>query len=112
MAISKQFLSGSTNGRGILIAASASAGTTLHTAHATSKDEVHIYFSNDNSIEEIVQIEFGGTTDPNDVMQIKVPPNETVLGLPGICISNSLVVKAYSTTANKVSAFGFVNRIS
>jgi len=111
MSISKQFLSGSTNGRPIAVAATSSAGTTLHTAHATDKDEVHILLSNINVIEETVIIELGGTST-SDKQAFKVPPGETIMAIPGLPLSGSLVVKAYSTTANMVNASGFVNRIT
>ena len=113
-SITKEFLSGSTNGRPIKIAATATAGTTLHTAPAgtTSKDEVTVYFANTDTVERSVTVEFGGVTAPDDHMRFLVPPGESILGIPGIPINNTLVVKAFAAAANVVTAWGYVNRIS
>ena len=110
--ITKQFLSGSTNGRGIKVAASSTPGTTLHTADASAKDEVNLWITNTDSVERKVTIEFGGTTAPDDNLTVNVPPGETVPVIPGLVISNSLVVKAFGAAANVLVAFGYVNRIS
>jgi hypothetical protein len=109
--ITKRNLSGSTNGRGIKVAATATPGTTLHTADPTAQDEVNVYFTNTDSVDRAVTVEFGGTTAPDDNMKFIIPAGETVLGIPGIPLTNSLVVKAFAAAANVIIAFGFVNRI-
>jgi hypothetical protein len=40
---SKLVLSGSTDGRMVLVAATATLGTTIHTAHATDQDEIWLW---------------------------------------------------------------------
>lgn len=112
MAISKEFLSGSTNGRGIKIAASATPGTTLHTAHATAKDELWIFLTNTDTVDRKVTIEFGGTTAPDDNITMNVPAGETIPVITGQVLTNSLVVKAFGAAANVLVASGYVNRIS
>lgn len=113
-SITKEFLSGSTNGRPVKIAATATPGTTLHTAPSgtTSKDEVTVYLSNTDTVERSVTVEFGGTTSPDDHMRFLVPPGETILAVPGIPINNGLLVRAFAAAANVVTATGYVNRIS
>ena len=110
--ITKQFLSGSTTGRGIKVAATATAGTLLHTAHATDKDEVNLWITNTDSSDRVITIEFGGTTSPDDLLKLNVPAGETVLVVPGLVISGGLVVKGFGAAANVLIAFGYVNRIS
>lgn len=112
MAISKEFLSGSTNGRPVKVAATATAGTLLHTAHTSSKDEVWAWATNTSDTERKLTIEFGGVTDPDDHVVELIPPHSTVLMLPGVPISNELVVRAFAAAANVINLFGHVNRIS
>jgi hypothetical protein len=112
MAITKQLLSGSTNGRPVKIAATATPGTTLHTAHATSLDELSIYLTNTSASDVEVTIELGGTTSPDDHIKALVPAKDTVLAVPGVPLTNSLLVRAFAGSANVVNAIGYVNRIS
>mgnify|MGYP003341988660 CR=1 FL=1 len=58
---SKQFLSASTNGLAVSVAATGSLGTTIHTAHASSTDEVILYATNTNPASLNLTIEWGGT---------------------------------------------------
>lgn len=113
--ISKEFLSGSTNGRGIKIAATATAGTLIHTAHATAKDEVWIWVVNsDAGNPKKLTVEWGGTTAPDDLVEFDDLPAEAgaVCIVPGWVISNSLAVRIFAETTNLLVAFGFVNRIT
>lgn len=112
-SISKTVLSGSTNGRAIKIAATSTPGTTLHTAHATSLDEIWIYLYNNHTADVLTTIEFGGTTSPDDLIKVYVPFNGgLLLVVPGLVLTNSLVVKAFAATTNVVMAHGYVNRIT
>ena len=114
--ISKVKLSGSTDGRPVIVAASSSAGTTIHTGDgtATTYDEIWLWATNFNTSTETLVLEWGGTS-ASDVMITTINPNETVLIAPGWVIkghaSTALIVKAYSTTANKVNITGYVNQI-
>ena len=110
--ITKEFLSGSTNGRGIKIVATATAGTLLHAAHATAKDEVFLWVTNTDTVERKVTVEFGGVTAPDDNLVMSIPAGETLLVLPGLVASGSVNVRAFGAAANVLVAFGFVNRIS
>lgn len=109
----KQFLSGSTNGRGIKVVATATAGTTIHTAHATDKDEVYLYAYNSDTSDIDLTIEFGGATVPDDNIVITLPVKAGRLCIiDGQPISGGLVVRAFASSANKVVITGYVNRIS
>ena len=112
MTITKEFLSSSTNGRGIKITTTATPGTTIHTAHATAKDEIWLDATNTSASEVTVSVEFGGTTSPDDIVQAKVPANSTVNLVAGRILSNSLVMSVFAGTANVISVGGFVNRIT
>lgn len=110
---SKQKLSSCTDGRGIKVAAVATAGTAVHTAHATDLDEIWLYAYNSDTSDRKLTIEFGGVTAPDDNIVIFIPPSAGVLTVvPGLILSNSTAVKAFCDVANKVVVFGYVNRIT
>lgn len=117
MAVARIPLSGSTHGRGVKVVATATAGTTIHTAAAATTDGlgdfVWIQAYNSNTTNEVLTIEFGGTTAPEDNIVRTITPGAGLLTVvDGLILRNSLVVKAFSTTANKVILFGWVDRIS
>lgn len=112
MTISRQLLSGSTDGRPIKVAATATPGTLLHTAHATALDEVWLWAANTDSISRKLTIEFGGTTSPDDLIEVAIPAESgLVLIVPGLVVSNSVVVRAFGAAANVLNVVGYTNRI-
>ena len=58
---SKEILSGSTDGKGILVVQTATAGTTIHTADttATTYDEIWLYAVNTSASSVKLTIEWG-----------------------------------------------------
>lgn len=110
---SKQILSGSTNGRMIKVVATATAGTLIHTAHATATDEIYLWAVNSDSTDRKLTIEYGGVASPDDLIEFTVPAESGFFAiLPGLILTNSLVVRAFAATANVVMVGGFVNRIT
>lgn len=117
-ALTKVLLSGSTGGKGIKVAATATAGTTIHATgiSATIIDEVWLYAYNDDTVAITLTIEFGGVTDPDDTIVLSVPPaSGLTLVVPGLTLvgtgAAARTVAAFAGTANKVVIHGFVNRI-
>lgn len=114
----KLVLSGSTDGRAIKVAATATPGTTIHTASSTSThfDEIWLYAQNTDTTARKLTIEFGGTSAPDDLIEITVPAESgLVLVAPGLVLKGNaspLVVKAFAASANVVTIHGYVNRIS
>lgn len=115
---SKIKLSGSTDGKLIKVAATATAGTTIHTGSstATTIDEVWLYAVNSDTTARKLTIEFGGTTAPDDLIELTVLPESglvtVVAGLIIVGNATPLVVRAFAATANVVMVGGFVNRIT
>lgn len=107
-------LSGSTDGKAIKVVQTATAGTTIHTAHATALDEIWLYAHNSSSATVKLTLEFGGTAAPDDHIEINIGAEGTglVLVSPGLLLTNSLVVKAFAATANVITLTGYVNRIA
>jgi len=110
---SKQILSGSTSGKMIKVAATATLGTTIHTAHATDTDEIWLYAVNSDSTARKLTIEYGGATSPDCLIEITIQPEAgLVLVVPGLVLTGSLVITAFCATANVVMIGGYVNRIT
>ena len=110
---SKLVLSGSTNGKGIKVVQTVTAGTTIHTAHATALDEIWLYAVNSSASAVKLTIEWGEATAPDGNIELSVTGESgLVLISAGLLLTNSLVVKAFAATASVVMIHGFVNRIS
>jgi hypothetical protein len=113
---SKELLSGSTNGKAIKVAATATAGTLIHTAIAgtSGDDEIWLYAHNTSAAVVKLTLEWGGVASPDDHIEINLNAEGTglVLVAPGILLQNGLVVRAFAGTANVINIFGYVNRIS
>ena len=111
--ITKLKLSGSTDGRMIKVVPTSTLGTTIHTAHATSLDEIYLWAVNSDSTARKLTIEFGGVASPDDLIEFTVPAEDGFYAVvPGLILTNSLVCTAFCATANVVMIGGFVNRIT
>jgi len=112
---SKVLLSGCVQGKGILVVATETAGTTIHTAVAgtSSMDEVWIYAVNSDTTARKLTLEWGEATAPDGNIELSIPSKSgLVLVIPGLLLQNSLVVKAFAAAANVILIHGYVNRIS
>ena len=111
----KAKLSGSTNGLGIKVAATATAGTLIHTAVSGTSawDEIWLYAYNSHTADVLLTIEFGGVTSPDNHVKMTIPfQSGRYLVLDGRLLQNSLVVRAFAATANVIVIDGFVNQIA
>lgn len=106
-------LTGSTSGRGILVVATATAGTLIHTAAATADglDELVLWAGKVGTGDVLLTLEWGGVTSPGDTW------SGTIIGqgglqpiAPGLRLQGGLVVRAFAGTASVISIFGHVNR--
>lgn len=110
----KNKLSASTNGKGILITATASTGTTVHTAVAgtSSFDEVWIYAFNGHTSDVTLTLEWGETTVPNGNIVVTIPYNAgRFMVVDGRLLNNTLLITAFASVGSKVVIDGFVNQI-
>lgn len=113
--ITKRLLSGSTNGRGIKVAATATPGTLLHTAVAGTSDldEIWIYAVNSSTTDRKLTIELGGVTDPDDQVEFTVLAEDGLyLVIPGLLLNNGVVVRAFAAVADVIVCYGYVHRIT
>lgn len=110
---SKHILSGSTSGKGVLVAQAATAGTTIHTAHATALDEIWIYAVNTHTSSVKLTLEWGEATEPNGNIELTIASESgLVLVTPGLLLTGSLIVKAFAAIASEIVLHGYVNRIT
>mgnify|MGYP005826111729 FL=1 len=110
----RKLLSGSTNGRGIKVVQTATAGTTIHTAVAgtSDADEIWIYAVNTQAGAVKLTLEWGdASVDDNIEVTIDGESGLTLVA-PGLMLRNGLVVKAFAGTGNVVILHGYVNRIT
>lgn len=115
---SKIHLSGSTDGKLIKVAATATAGTTIHTGSATAStyDEVWLYAVNSDTTDRKLTIEYGGTSAPDDLIEQTITAESgLILIVSGLLIKGNatpLVVRAFAATTNVIMIGGYVNRIT
>ena len=114
---SRQLLSGSTNGREIPVAATATPGTLIHTAVAgtASFDEIYLWATNPTAAPVTLTVEWGGVLDPGDhmVKSYSIPAYSAPIPIAtGQVLQNSLEVRAFCSSASGINLGGYVNRIS
>tara|TARA_B100001750_G_C15404429_1_gene544348 strand:- start:638 stop:1000 length:363 start_codon:yes stop_codon:yes gene_type:complete len=113
----KRLLSGSTDGKSIMITATATPGTIVHTGSSTATDidEIWIYAVSSSANDMKVTLEWGSTTPPEAHIEYTVTQESGLhLLAPGIPLKGNatpLVVRAFTGGASHVNLFGFVNRI-
>lgn len=113
---SARLASGSTSGKPIPIAATATPGTLLHTCVAGDNafDEVYLWVSNITNTAASLTVEWGGVTDPGShlVKGYMVAANSLLVPIAtGLRMNGGMVIRAFSGTASALNAVLNVNRI-
>ena len=109
-------LSGSTNGQPIKVAATATLGTTVHTAvtGTTMMDHIHLWATNTHTAAVTLTIEFGGVTDPDNLITkaysipLSSKPTKVLDGQP---LNNAKVLSAFASSASKIVLTGYALRV-
>ncbi len=113
-SISRQLLSGSTNGRMIQITGTATgSANTIHTAVSgtTNIDEIYLWAINTGTSDVLLSIEFGGTGAANEI-DFVIPGQVGLIEVVNkLVLNNNLVVKAFAATGSVINIGGYVNRI-
>jgi hypothetical protein len=111
---SRALLSGSVSGSPIVVVATSSPGTLIHTTLVGAIDEVYFVASNVTNAAATLTIQFGGTNDPTDdlVFEYSIPANSPPIPIAtGQNLTGARVVTAWSGTASAINITGYVNRI-
>lgn len=114
----KLILSGSTDGKGIKITKTATAGDVIHTVsnNAAILEEIWLYAYNSHTADVLLTIEFGGATAPDNNIVVTIPYKQGLYCVvPGLILKGNatpLVVKAFAATADVITISGFINQIS
>jgi len=112
----KEILSSSANGQGILIAATATAGTLIHTGSTTvtDLDEVWLWAVNSGSTDTKLTIEWL-TATATDNIEVTIPYESGLYQvIPGLLVkgvATPLEIRAFAANANIIMIHGFVNSI-
>jgi hypothetical protein len=114
---SKELLSASTDGRGIKVTTTSpidGSDTTIHTTpNAEEPDLVTLFAYNDDTVARELHLGWGGTTDPDDLIILSIPPKVGLVPVTyKLPIQDELVVTASASAANVIVLFGWVDRIT
>lgn len=108
-------LSGSTDGKGILVVATTTPGTAIHTAVASTNantwDELWLWAMNTDSVARDLTIEFGGTAAKDKIIWTLQPKIFTPV-VRGLRLQNSAAVAAFAAAASVVGVHGFVHSLT
>lgn len=109
----KNKLSGSTDGKPIVIAATGTPGTLIHTAVAgtTNYDEVWLWLANVGGGDVLCTIEYGDALGASNIKYSVIALDGLKCVLPGLVLQNGATVRVFAGTANVINAVGFVNNI-
>lgn len=105
-------------GLGVKVAATATAGTAVHTASttATTIDEIWLYAVNSSTSAVKLTVEWGEATAPDGNIELTIAAESgLVLVSPGLVLQGNAtakVVRAFAATANVIVIHGYVNRIA
>jgi len=113
-------LSGSTDGKGILISDTATPGQTIHTVPKGSVDRIFLwaFISNSGASSTLLSIELGGTGDANTIEEtivVDAKPEKILMPEAGegywlFANSAAITVAAFAATTNLISVLGYVER--
>lgn len=115
---SKTILSGSTDGKAVLVAATSTPGTLVHTGSTTTTTlhEVWLYAVNTSASDVKLTLEWGEATAPNGNIEYTVKAeNGLYLIVPGLLLKGNatpLTIKAFAATTNVIAIHGYVNVIA
>ena len=110
----KRKLSGSTDGKGILVTHDATAdAVAVHTAVAGTTagtfDEVWLWAYNGHTANVILTVEFAGANHSGNIIQTIPFKSGLVPILPGLILQDAETIEAFAATENVIMLFGYVN---
>lgn len=107
-------LSGSTQGTGIKVSSTdaTAQGEIVHihgdTYNDSKFDEIYLYAHNSHSSSVTLTLQWGGLTDPDNIIDISIAAGSFLGVVPGLSIGGSLTVSATASVTNKIVLYGYV----
>lgn len=116
MSISVENLSGSTNGKPVVVVGTASGSeTTIHTQSGTGYDHIKaLYATNIDSSDVELTLAIGSTAVDGEIVAnaVVISPNETKkIILVNEKISSGVTIKAWGSVASKINLTGEILRV-
>lgn len=112
MTITKTFFSTVTSGQSILVAATSSPGTIIHSGvnSSTQMEEIWLYAYNGDTASRILTVQTAGVTSVTNDTKITIPSAQgRFLILDGRLINQNALIRAYGDVTNKITIDGYVN---
>ena len=108
-------LSGSADGEMILVTATSTVGTTIHTStnqvSASRYDEVWLFASNKHSAPVDLTIEIDVANTSTSYFKVSVPADDGLyVVLPGISVNSSKIITAFAATGDVINIGGYVEQ--
>lgn len=114
--VEKLPLTGAAYGKRIKVAATATPGTLIHTATASTTDtidELWLNVYNSDTVSREITFEWGEATAPDGNIKQTIPAKSGLTQVvPGDILQNTLVVRAFASAANVLTVGGYVHRLS
>ena len=112
----KRKLSGSTDGYGIEITQTSTAGNTIHQTVAGTAagtfHEIWLWAQNNHTADVVLTIEYGDVDHAQNIT-VTIPSKAGLVPVvPGLILQNGLYVKAFAATTAVIALLGFVNSIT
>ena len=117
LTVSKLPLSAGTNGGSLLVAATSTIGTTVHSVSTTvtDTDEIWIWAVNNHTADVVLTVEWTVATAAKNI-ETTIPFNDGLYQvIPGLIVvgaAGPLLITAFAGTTNIITLFGYVNRLS
>lgn len=109
----KQLLAYSSGGRPQKIGNTSSPGDSVHFYGGSGLEEVWMWATNTSASAVKITVEFGGTTSPDDLIEVTIPAESGLyLVIPGLLYSSGSNIRVFAATANVINIMGYVNRIA
>lgn len=110
-----EHLSESADGRQIKVEATSSPGTLIHLVpdhEWTGYEAVTLYAANNGAADYLLTIQWGGTTAPDDNLEVVVPSKAgPVPVVAGLVLGRSGAVRAFAAAADVVMLSGYIERV-
>lgn len=113
MSAKKLILSGSTDNKLIKVTGTTTgASVTVHTTHATLKEEIWLWAYNGHTADVKLTVEWDGATVPDNLIERTIPFKSGLkLVIPGLAMSGTGTVKLWAATADVIYVTGFANQL-